>query len=92
MFWCSGERTFIFCVVVRKRIKPSEEYSKSISSSVNKGVNRVCFSEHQNPTNFIYKHTAVLKNVQGEFEGHQVSTNWMLKTLHHNKQPTACNK
>jgi hypothetical protein len=50
MFWCSGERTFIFCVVVRKRIKPSEEYSKSISSSVNKGVNRVCFSEHQNPT------------------------------------------
>jgi len=41
MFWCSGERTFIFCVVVRKRMKRSEESSKLISSSVNKSVNRV---------------------------------------------------
>jgi hypothetical protein len=31
-----------------------------------------------------------LKNVQGEFEGHQVSTNWMSKTLHLNQQPTNC--
>jgi hypothetical protein len=41
MFWCSGEKTFIFRVVVMKRMKRSEESSKLISSSVNKSVNRV---------------------------------------------------
>jgi predicted metal-dependent hydrolase len=86
MFWCSGEKTFIFRVVVRKRIKRSEESSKLISSSVNKSVNSS--DNIKTLQNFIYKHTAVLKNVQGEFEGHQVSTNWMSKTLHLNKQPT----
>ncbi len=34
-------RELIFCVVVRKRIKRSEESSKLISSSVNKSENRV---------------------------------------------------